>query len=271
MNLLMVEMRRALHRRVVLVLVLIALIGCALAGVVAFLGSTGKTVAELHVRGATHPAVLTDWWTSGTGDSAVTIGATFLLLGGFFGGAAVAGAEWRAGTITTVLTWEPRRVRLTLTRTAACGILAFVIATGLQIVFLAAFLPAVFTNGTTVGADAAWWGSLVLAIARVSLLTAVAATLAVALATLGRNTAFALATVFAWMAVIEGLIRGVRPGWAQYLWGENLATTLSWSQMRNVDFSRGPLLALLTISTYTVALVALATITFRRRDIAGAS
>ena len=63
--------------------------------------------------------------------------------------------------------------------------------------------------------------------------------LAVALATLGRNTAFALATVFAWMAVIEGLIRGLRPGWAQYLWGENLATTLTWAQMENVDFTRG--------------------------------
>jgi hypothetical protein len=268
-NLLMVEMRRAMHRRVVRMLIALAILGCAFAGIVAFTGSSGKSVAELHLRGATHPAVLTDWWTSGTGDSAVTIAATFLLLGGFFAGAAVAGAEWRAGTITTVLTWEPRRARLNLTRTAACGILAFVIGTALQVVFLVSFLPAVFAHGTTTGADAAWWTSLVLAIARASLLTSIAAVLAVALATLGRNTAFALAAVFAWMAVIEGAIRGLRPGWAQYLWGENLATTLSWAQMKNVDFSRGPLLALLTISLYTVVLVASATVMFQRRDIAG--
>ena len=97
MNLLVVEMRRAMHRRVVRVLILLALVACVVAGVLAFVGSSGKTVAELHVRGATHPAVLTDWWTAG-GDKGVTIAATFLLLGACFGGAAVAGAEWRAGT-----------------------------------------------------------------------------------------------------------------------------------------------------------------------------
>ena len=230
MNLLVVEMRRAMHRRVVRVLILLALVACVVAGVLAFVGSSGKTVAELHVRGATHPAVLTDWWTVG-GDNAVTIAATFLLLGACFGGAAVAGAEWRAGTVTTVLTWEPRRIRLNLTRTAACGILALLIATALQVVFLVAFLPAVLAHGTTAGADAAWWLSLMLAVGHASFLTSVAAMLAVALATLGRNTAFTLGVVFAWMAVVEGLIRGLRPEWGQYLWGENLATTLSWAQL----------------------------------------
>ncbi|MGZ8763957.1 MAG: hypothetical protein ACXW2Y_11600 [Acidimicrobiia bacterium] len=269
MNLLMVEMRRALHRRVVWVLILLALGGCAFAGVVGFLSSSGKTIAELHTNNATHPAVLTDWWGGADGDSAVTIATTFLLLGGFFAGAAVAGAEWRAGTITTVLTWEPRRVRLTLTRTAACGIVAFVISFALQVVFLASFLPAVFANGTSAGADADWWMALGLAIARSSLLTAVAAVLAVALATLGRNTAFALATVFAWIVVIEGVIRGVRPGWAQYLWGENLATIISWGQLDTETFSRGPLLALFTVIAYTALLIVAATITFQRRDIAG--
>jgi hypothetical protein len=263
MNLLTVEMRRALHRRVVWVLILIALVGCAFAGVVGFLSSSGKTIAELHTNGGTHPAVLTDWWGQAEGDNGVTVAATFLLIGGFFAGAAVAGAEWRAGTITTVLTWEPRRVRLNLTRTAACGILAFVIACLLQVVFLASFLPAVLANGSTAGADSAWWQALALAMARSSLLTALAAMLAVGLATLGRNTAFALAAVFAWMAVVEGLIRGLRPGWAQFLWGENLATTLSWSQLENAEFTRGPVLALLTLVVYTALAV------FQRRDIAG--
>jgi ABC-type transport system involved in multi-copper enzyme maturation permease subunit len=268
-NLLNVEMRRALHRRVVWVLIAIAVVGCVFAGVIGFLSSSGKTLAELHVRNQTHPAVLTDWWGAAQGDSAVSIAATFLLIGGFFAGAAVAGAEWRAGTITTVLTWEPRRIRLVLTRIAACGILAFVIAFVLQMLFLAAFLPSVFANGTTSGADGAWWQALALAITRASLLTAVAAMLAVGLATLGRNTAFALAAVFAWMAVIEGVIRGLRPTWAQYLWGENLATTLSWSQLENAEFTRGPLLALLTLVAYTTLVLAAATLTFRRRDIAG--
>ena len=111
---------------------------------------------------------------------------------------------------------------------------------------------------------------MTLAVARTSVVTSIAAMLGVALATLGRNTAFALGAVFAWVVVIEGLIRGLRPGWAQYLWGENVATTVQWGQLRNVGVSRGPLLAFATIVLYTAVFVALATITFRRRDIAGA-
>ena len=271
MNLLVVEMRRAMRRRVIRVLILIALGWCAFAGVVAFLSSNGKTVAELHSNEGLHPAVLHDWWVPGTGDNAVTTAALFLLIGGFFAGAAVAGAEWRAGTITTVLTWEPRRVRLNLTRTAACGICAFVVALVLQVVFLASFLPAVFANGTTTGTSSGWWTSLALALGRTALITSFAAMLAVALATLGRNTAFALAAVFAWIVVIEGMIRGMRPAWAQFLWAENIATTVQWAQMRNVEFIRGPVLALGTIVLYVSVLVVTSTIVFQRRDIAGSS
>ena len=106
---------------------------------------------------------------------------------------------------------------------------------------------------------------------RSALLTSIAATLAVALATLGRNTAFALAAVFVWLVVVENLIRGLRPGWAGYLWGENLGTVLPWKQMENVDFSRGPGVALATIVLYTVVAVVAATVAFQRRDIAGTS
>jgi hypothetical protein len=120
------------------------------------------------------------------------LAAFFLLIGGLFAGAAVAGAEWRASTITTVLTWEPRRVRLHLTRTVACGTLAFLITVAIQIVFLAC-LPAVFANGTTAGADRDFWVSLALAIARVKFVSLIAAVLSIALATIGRNTTFALA------------------------------------------------------------------------------
>lgn len=270
MNLLFVEMRRALRRRVLRVMTALALFWCAFAGVVGFLSSSGRSLADLHKHQGTHPAVLTDWWTPGQ-DSALLTAAIFLMLGGFFTGAAVAGAEWRAGTITTVLTWEPRRVRLNLTRTAASAILAFSIAIVLQVVFLAAFVPAVLANGTTAGADAEWWMSLALAIARTALLTSIVSVLGVALATLGRNTAFALGVVFAWVAVIEGVVRGLRPGWAQFLWVENIVTTEEWAQMKNVSFTRGPLMALATLVFYAVVLVAIATIVFRRRDIAAVS
>jgi hypothetical protein len=113
--------------------------------------------------------------------------------------------------------------------------------------------------------------SLAGVVARTALLTSIAAMLAVALATLGRNTAFAFATLFGWIAVVEGLIRGLRPGWSQYLFGENVGTVAPWKQLDNVSFTRGPLLALCTLVAYTVVIVVAATIAFDRRDIAGTS
>ena len=80
--------------------------------------------------------------------------------------------------------------------------------------------------------------------------------LGVALATLGRNTAFALGAGSLWVAVIEGVIRGNVPSWGQYLWGENIAIVVEWAQMENVEFTRGPVLALTTVVLYTAVLVA---------------
>ena len=244
MNLFVVEMRRALHRRVVRVLMLLALVGCAVVGVIVFVDSAGRTLAELTANGQAHPAVMRDWWIAGGGDGALPVAAFFLVLGGLVGGATVAGAEWRAGTVTTLLTWEPRRVRVHLARTAACGVLAFVIAFVLQASSSGSLLPAVLVNGSTANLDGNWWLSLVAAMVRTSMLTAIAAVLGVALATLGRNTAFALVFVFGWIAVIEGMVRGFKPGLARFLWGENLTIVLAWAQLDNVAFRRGPAVAL---------------------------
>ena len=270
MNLLVVEMRRALHRRSVRVLILLAALGCVVAGAIAFGSSAGKTIVEMR-HGDTHPAVLTDWWVPGSADGQLSIAFFFLLMGGLFGGATVAGAEWRFGTVTTVLTWEPRRLRLHLARTASAGILAFFISLLVQVAFLASFLPAVLANGTTAGADADWWLHLLEAMTRVSLLTAGAAVLAVALATLGRNTAFALAAVFVWFAVVEGVLRGLEPSLKVWLWAENLATVFTWAQLDGDDVTRSPAGALVTVLLYVGIVVAVGAATFRRRDIVAAT
>jgi hypothetical protein len=271
MRLLRIEMRRALHRRAVRVLIAIALFGCAMAGVISFVGSSGKSVAELRFDDEGHPAIMTEWWIADANEGFLIVAVFFLLMGGLIGGATVAGGEWRHGTVTTLLTWEPRRLRLHAARSASAAILAFVISFGLQILFLASFLPAVFAHGTTEGVDGSFWAGLVVAMTRSSALTAGAALLAVALATLGRNTAFAVITVFAWMVVVENLVRGLRPSLSRWLWGENLGTVMTWGQLPDADFTRGPLVALLTLLAYGGAVVAVATVSFQRRDIAAAS
>ena len=270
MNLLMTEMRRALHRRAVRTLIAIALIGCVLAGVISYLGSTGKTLAQLRA-GEGSPALMTDWWSVDQHEGFLSVGMFFLFLGGFFGGATVAGAEWRAGTMTTVLTWEPRRLRLHSARAGSAGILALAISFGLQIAFLVSFLPSVLLNGSTDGADGSFWLGLAVVMARTSVITAAAAVLAMSLATAARNTAFAIIALFAWLIVVEGLIRSLKPSLAGWLWGESVATSMNWVRLENAEFGHSPLLSAATLIVYLTVIVAIATISFKRRDITPAT
>lgn len=268
--LVVVEMRRALHRRVTRVLVLLALVGICVLGVVAFTDSSGKTVAELH-RAGTHPAVMADWWVANAGDGILMIGAIPLVVGALLGGAIFAGAEWRANTVTTALTWEPRRLRLHAARTACAFVLAVVIACVLQALFLAATLPAVLLHGTTAGTDGQWWLSLIGAVARIGLVAGGTAVLGVSLATLGRNSTFALGAVFSWMAFGEGLVRSLKPSLAHLLVGENLAITITWAPLSGGEVSRPGLVAATTLLAYLGVVVVGATSWFVRRDVTGSS
>lgn len=271
MRLVVVEMRRALHRRAIRVLIALALVGCALAGVIGFASSRGKSLTELRVDGEGHPAILADWWSADLGEGMLVLGVFFLILGGFMAGATVAGAEWRAGMVTTVLTWEPRRLRLLAARSTSAVVLAFLIGFALEAVLLAAWLPAVLVNGTTSGVDAGFWLDLAVAMSRFAVLTAGSALVGLALATIGRNTAFAVITAFVWMAVIENLARGLRPALASWLWGENLGTVITWGPLPDAGFDRGPLVALLTLAVYVAVIVAASALSFERRDLAAAT
>lgn len=264
-NLVVVEMRRALHRRLVRWMVALAVAGCVLMGVIAF--ATSDTVDRFDEG---HPAVVEDWGFGTDGEPLLGIAAVFLAIGAGICGASVAGAEWRAGTITTLLTWVPSRRRLHLARTTSAFVLAFVIGTVLQLVFLGAALPAALAAGTTGGADGAWRVDLALSIARISLVTALVAVLAVSVATLGRNTAAALVALAGYALVVENLVRGLRPGLARFLVGENVATVVQWVQLDDVEFHRPPGLALATLAAYLAVAVVAATVAFARRDVASA-
>jgi hypothetical protein len=270
LTLVTVEMRRALRRRAVRVLIALAIIGIVTLGLVAFFDSAGKSVAQLRADDG-HPALMAKWWTSGTGEGVLLIAAIPLLIGGLLGGATVAGAEWRAGTITTVLTWEPRRLRLHAARSASAFVLAGVIAVILEALFLASTLPAVFAHGSTAGIDAHWWFGLLAAMGRIALLTGGAALLGVSLATLGRGTTFALAAAFGWMAVGESLIRGFKPALQHLLIGDNVASAVTWGKLQDASFTRSGVLAMATLAAYFGIVAMAAAVSFNRRDIAGTS
>lgn len=269
-DLLMSEIRRALHRRVVWVLVALALVGIGILGVVAFTDSAGKSVVELG-RNGTHPALMVNWWLSGGGDGILMIAALPLLLGGVFGGASVVGAEWRAGTVTTALTWEPRRLRLHAARMLSTLVLATLIAFVLEALFLLAALPAVLAHGSTAGVDGGWWIALVAAMARIALLTGVAAVLAGSLATIGRGTTFALGGIFAWMAVVENIVRAWKPALQPHLIGDNLSIVLTWAQLGGADFTRSTTVAAGATVAYCGVVAAVSAASFARRDVVGAT
>jgi hypothetical protein len=267
-HLTLVEMRRALHRRIVWWMILLAFLGCAFVGVVAYASSSDAY--ELASSSDDHPAFMANWWIAGSGDGTLSIAAVFLALGAAICGASVAGAEWRAGTVTTVLTWTPSRVRLQSARTISAAVLAFVIGALLQVVFLGALLPAVWAHGNSVGTDGDWWASLALAMLRIAGITALVAVLALSIASIGRNTVAALVAIAAWALIGEGLVRGYKPGLARWLITENVATVVPWKAMSDVEFHRGPGTALATLVVYLLAAAAVAMVTFARRDIAGA-
>src|SRR5207248_1554606 len=71
-------------------------------------------------------------------------------------GATLIGAEWHAGTITTELTWEPRRARLHLAKVLAAAAFALVGFVALQVLVGLAVTPAAVLRGVTRGMDASW-------------------------------------------------------------------------------------------------------------------
>jgi hypothetical protein len=156
-------------------------------------------------------------------------------------------------------------------RTASAAILAFGIGFVLEIVYLAAAVPAVLLNGTTAGTGSGWWAGLLFAMIRVALITSLVAVLAVSIATIGRNTSAALVAMAAWALVVERIVAGLRPQLARFMIGENVATVIPWSQMTNVDFERPPIVALAALVAYLIAVVALATVSFTRRDVIATS
>jgi ABC-2 type transport system permease protein len=267
MNLLVIEMQRALHRRFVRVLVLLGLLAIVVAGFVQFFTSAGVDLAVLAAKDQHNPAVMTDWWRADDGDSVLAVAAFFLALGALIGGASVTGAEWRAGTVTTVLTWEPRRVRLHAARVGAAALRAAVIAGALQVLLLASFLPSVLAHGTTAGTDKPWALELIAAIARISLIAALAATLGAALATIARNTAAAIVAPWVWFALLESLVRGLEPERARWLLGDNVAVVINWATLERDHATFSPSVALLLTVVYAVTLMGASMLVFQRRDV----
>lgn len=279
MRLLVVELRRDLARRLTRLLVLLAVVIIAVITLAVY-GANKPLEDEsdlppglvtMTVAQDDDPRVLTSLWPEEEPvNGYLMVPVLFLTITAFIAGASMVGAEWKAGTFTNLLTWEPRRTRVLASKFAAAGILAGVIAAGLLVLYVGAFLPTIFGKGTTEGADGDWYRWLAAGIVRIALVTGLAATFGAAIATIGRNTSAAVGVAFGYFMVVENLVRGLRPRWQPWLVSEN---TVLWVTDARVDigFDRGGGTAGVTLLCY-VAVVALAAwILFTRRDVAGAT
>ena len=264
-----VEVRRALSRRAVWTLIGVALLGIAITGVAVFLANADFDPAapghEIEV------ARLTDLWLAGGADGVLGGTLLFLAVGALIGGATVTGAEWQAGTVVTQCTWEVRRGRLLAARLLSSFGLAVLIAFTLIVLFCTALAPTYLLRGTTAGADGEFWRTLGAAVARISLMSGLAAVLGGALASIGRRTTVALGVAFAYLAAVEGMVRGLWPARGRWLIGENVAILVSGADLEGAEFTRDPTAAAATLTAYVAVLVLAALVLFRRRDLAAAT
>lgn len=293
------EVRRCLARRLVWVLVAIALVGIVATSLILFFSTADATdglaerelvvqdcarfsgsnpiVAEQRCREQISPEAfdnrirLTELWPEGREESerALVPSLIFLAIGGLLGGASMVGADWRFGTMSTLLTWEPRRVRLAAARFTAVFVLAFAIGFALQALLVGGILPAFLAHGITEGADGGWAWSLVSGMVRMQLLVGFAALLGAAVAMLGRNTAAALGAGFAYMIVGENIVRAWKPWLRPWLLAENAYIFLAGFTPADIGIGRGFGAAAATLAAYALGLAVVATAAFRRRDVAG--
>jgi ABC-2 type transport system permease protein len=177
------------------------------------------------------------------------------------------GAEWHAGTITTQLTWEPRRTRVLAAKAIAVALFAFVFFVLAQILLFGVLSPAAVFRGTTQGVNSVWFQGAAGVVLRGAAAAALTSAIAFSLASIARNTAAAVGAVFVYIAVLEPLVRAARPKWQRWYLYDNLATLISGHRLEFTTTGRSVIGAAFLVSIYAIAFVLLAMAIFRQRDV----
>lgn len=199
------------------------------------------------------------------------LGAAFIvLLIGLVFGASMVGAAWQAGTITTTLTWEPRRIRWFVSRVLVVAVGVAVVATVLMALLATALVVVTALRGST-ATSTPWLQDVALTIARIAAVAAAIGVIGAAVAMIGRHTAAALGAVFVYMAVLESIVRGLRPALGRFLLGDNIGTVVTATA---TELYQGESILRLTpqhgavvIALYVVVLVGAALVLLRVRDV----
>jgi ABC-2 type transport system permease protein len=182
-------------------------------------------------------------------------------------GASAVGAEYRAGTVGTILTWEPRRIRLLIARLAAAAIVSMVFFLIVHVVFVGAWAIGVQLNGSTAGADSDFWRDLVVLVVRGTAIAGALAAMSGAIATLGRNTAAAMGIWFGYLIVIEAIVRSQIGSLVPWFLTANVGAFYAWEQVEQNGHSVTAGAGLLRLAGYVVVAGGVALAVFRQRDV----
>jgi ABC-2 type transport system permease protein len=246
-----------------------------------FLGMLGLVVTIVVINAAISESSgdrvmrLSDLWLSresarllgsGREQSITTISVLCYLLLIVLGASAV-GAEYRAGTVTTVLTWEPRRARLLLARLAAAGVVAIAFFLVIHFVFVAGWALGAGFRGSTDGADGGFWRDLVFAVLRAGVIAGVFAVMSAAIATLLRNTAGAMGVWFGYLVAVEGILRANVDQTIPWMLTISTAAFYGWERLTDNGHAVSGAGGLLHLALYLVLLGGAALAVFARRDV----
>jgi ABC-type transport system involved in multi-copper enzyme maturation permease subunit len=185
--------------------------------------------------------------------------------------ASFTGAEWSAGTMTTVLTWEPRRGRVYVAKLVAAAIFTFISAIVLQAVLGLALLPSGLAHGSTAGVNAHWLGTAAASASRGAIVAVLGAAMGLAIASLARNTTAAILITFFYLFVLENLVQGLKPQWSGWLFSENAGIFIGGPKAAQNGgigiITHTSLQALFVLCVYAGIVTVVSVALFLRRDV----
>jgi hypothetical protein len=205
--------------------------------------------------------------------------AAVLFVASVVAGASFVGAEWGSGSMTTLLTWEPRRGRVLAAKVIAVVCMLALAAALLLALLAVAFLPAGAFRGTTRGLSGSTWWTLAGIWARGAALASFGGAVAAGIATLTRNSVGVVGTAFAYGVIIDPLLGSLRGGRLRpWLLQHNVPRLLGFLEVPQPEtavqsgfIAQQPVLSvyrpIVLLTLYAAAVLAIAYAVFRSRDV----
>ena len=206
--------------------------------------------------------------------------ASLVIMLGALLGSSLGGADWTAGTMTTLLTWEPRRARVLLARSIAVAGPIVVITLLAQVWLSIAIAGAVAVKGTFAFTPAGFLTDVAFDIARVSTVAVLFGLIGLAFATVGRSTVAAVGGFLGYLIVVEGFVAAWAFGVAKVALGRAAMVAVTGESMvihnpraprhappEQVRFILEPGRAWITVLAWTIAALLLGLAAFRARDV----